>query len=45
MAFSGRLLAGTNRTAESQWLLLAHVWPHQNVLPNLGGSFLAHVWP
>ena len=39
MAFSGRGLAVTNCTAESQWLILVHVWPEQIVLPSLGGSF------
>ena len=41
MAPSGQVLAVTNRTAESWWLFLAHVWPLQIVLPSLGGSF----WP
>ena len=41
MALSGPRLAVTNRTAESRWLFLAHVWPEQIVLPGLGGSF----WP
>ena len=41
MALSGPRLAVTNRTAESWWLFLAHVWPQQIVLPSLGGSF----WP
>ena len=31
----------TNRTAESWWLFLAHVWPEQIVIPSLRGSF----WP
>ena len=41
VVLSGQLLAVTNRTAESWWLFLAHVWPQQIVLPSLGGSF----WP
>ena len=39
VALSGQLLAVTNRTAESWWLFLAHVWPQQIVLPSFGGSF------
>ena len=41
MALSGQLLAVTNRSVESCWLFLAHVWPEQIVLPSLGGS----LWP
>ena len=41
MALSGPRLAVTNRTAESWWLFLAHVWPQQIVLAGLCGSF----WP
>ena len=38
-ALSGPHLAVTNRTAESWRLFLAHVWPQQIVLSNLGDSF------
>ena len=41
VALSGQVLAVTNRTAESWWLILwPNSWPQQIVLPSLGGSFL-----
>ena len=45
MALSGPRLAVANRTAVSRWLFLAHVWPSQIVLPNLGGSFSPTLLP
>ena len=41
MAVSGPLVAVTNRTAGSWWLLLAHSWSLQIILSGLGGFF----WP